>query len=142
MNELNLEFPWPPSVNHYKKIGRIIKTNSGKIYQQKINSDKTKTFYYQTYLIAKQIMPLEWAKFACSKEISFEVRVSLHPPDKKRRDIDNCLKVLLDSLVRANVIIDDSKINRLFVEKMENVLNGKVFIKILPILNEKENKNA
>lgn len=128
-----LELPWPPSVNHYKKVGRIVKTKTGKLYQQRKNTCQTDKFYFDTYIIHKQGMPLEWPKFSDSATISFEVRVCLHPPNLKRYDIDNNLKVLFDGLVRAKIIKDDSQITRLFVEKMENVKNGKVIINISPL---------
>lgn len=128
-----LELPWPTSVNHYKKVGRIVKTKSGKLYQQRLNTIHTEKFYFDTYILHKQRMPPEWAKFAISETISFEVCVSLYPPNACRYDIDNRLKVLFDGLVRAKVIHDDSLITRLFVEKMENVENGKVIVKISPL---------
>lgn len=132
--EFEIDLPWPPSVNHYKKVGRIVKTKTGKLYQQRKNTDETKKFYFDTYILYKHSMPSEWLKFASSDTISFEVRVYLYPPNTCRYDLDNRLKVLFDGLVRAKVIADDSQITRLFVEKMENIENGKVVVKIAPIL--------
>lgn len=128
--EYELELPWPPSVNHYKKVGRIVKTKTGKLYQQRKNTVHTDKFYFDTYILNKQSMPSEWVKYADSDTISFEVHVSLYPPNTSRYDIDNQLKVLFDGLVRAKVIKDDSQITRLFVQKMENVEHGKVIVKI------------
>lgn len=122
--ELNL--PWPPSLNHYKKVGKIVKTKSGKLYQQRKNTCHTEKFYFDTYILHKQSMPPEWAKFADSATISFEVSVYLYPPDSNRYDLDNRLKVLLDGLVRAKVIKDDSQIVRLYVEKCNIIQHGQV----------------
>lgn len=130
MAVLRLELPFPPSVNHYKKIGALIKTKTGKLYQQRCDSPKTIEFYYKVYRAYKLTMPPEWEKYARNEEIAFDVKVDLHPPDKRRRDIDNSLKVLLDSLVHAKAIYDDSQINRLFVQKLHNVTNGQVIIHI------------
>ncbi len=132
MNELILTLPWPPSVNHYKKIGGIIKTKSGKTYQKRINSKETIGFYYEVYSIYHASMHQEWVKYADDEEIGYEVWVCLYPPDKRRRDIDNSLKVLLDSLVHAKVIKDDSQIIRLTIERDKVVNGGKVIVKITP----------
>lgn len=127
---IELTLPWPPSVNNYKKVGRIVKTKSGKLYQQRVDTNETKKFYFDVYIIYKQLMPLEWLKFADSATISLDLCVSLHPPHALRYDADNCLKVLLDGLVRAHVIKDDSQITRLFVEKCHMIEGGRVVVRI------------
>lgn len=38
----------------------------------------------------------------------YRVRIKLSPPDLRRRDIDNALKILFDALVRAGFLPDDS----------------------------------
>jgi len=129
--ELNL--PWPPSVNHYKKVGKIVKTKSGKLYQQRKNTCHTEKFYFDTYILHKQSMPSEWVKFSDSAVFSFEVSVYLYPPNTSRYDLDNRLKVLLDGLVRAKVIKDDHQIHRLYVEKCDIIPHGKVIVRIKPI---------
>jgi len=128
--QYELCLPWPPSVNHYKKVGRIVKTKTGKLYQQRKNTCHTEKFYFDTYIVHKQSMPQEWLKFADSDTISFDVRVYLYPPNSSRYDIDNNLKVLFDGLVRAKVIKDDSQITRLYVEKCHIIEHGKVIVRI------------
>lgn len=130
MKELQLTLPWPPSVNHYKKAGRIIRTKSGRLYQQRVNTDKTKTFYFLVYQESRIQMPFEWAKFALSETISFEMEIDLHPPNKRLYDLDNRLKVLLDGLMHGHVIKDDSQITRLVVQKMDIIEHGKVIVRI------------
>jgi len=125
-----MTLPWPPSVNHYKKVGRIVKTKSGKLYQQRKDTDHTKKFYFDVYILYKNTKPAEWLKFADSEAISFDLRVYLYPPNASRYDIDNQLKVLLDSLTRAKVIKDDSQITRLYVEKCNIIEHGKVVVRI------------
>lgn len=129
-----LKLPWPPSLNHYKKIGRLVTTKNGKVYQQRANTDETKTFYYKTYIVSKENMPPEWPKFRDREDIKYQVRVSLHPPNKCRYDIDNRLKVLFDGLMHAKIINDDAQIHRLFVEKLNMIDEGMVIVRIQEML--------
>lgn len=49
------------------------------------------------------------------------VSVEFYPPDRRRRDIDNPLKCLLDSIVKAGCIEDDSRIGELHAYKREPI---------------------
>lgn len=126
---IEIELPWPPSVNHYKTVGRLITTTSGKIYQQRKNSNETKKFYYDVYMLSKNL-PREATERCFPEAIDLEVGVSLHPPHSCRYDLDNRLKVLMDSLMHARIIHDDSQIHRLIVEKKEMVEGGKAIVRI------------
>jgi crossover junction endodeoxyribonuclease RusA len=44
------------------------------------------------------------------------VTLTAFPPDKRRRDLDNLPKVVLDSLTKAGVWKDDSQIQRLTIQ--------------------------
>jgi len=56
-----------------------------------------------------------------------KVKIDFYPPDKRKRDVDNVLKCLLDSLTKANVYRDDSLIIDLRIRKMEMIRNaGKI----------------
>jgi crossover junction endodeoxyribonuclease RusA len=45
------------------------------------------------------------------------VYVFAHPPDRRKRDLDNITKALLDALVRAGVLKDDYQVARLYAER-------------------------
>lgn len=130
--ELCLELPYPPSVNSYKKVGRIVKTKTGKLYQQRKNTCHTEKFYFDVYILSKKIKPSEWGKFDDSS--TFSLSIYVYPPDNKKRDLDNILKVLLDSLVRAHIIPDDSQVCVLYVEKRSIIEHGKVIVRIQEIV--------
>lgn len=130
---IELVLPWPPSVNNYKKIGGIVTTKTGKLYQKRVNTNETKMFYYQVWMKVKAEMGIEGSKYAQDSTISLGVTIDLHPPSDRRYDVDNRLKVLLDSLTRAKVWVDDSQVCRLFIQKMESVPGGEVKIVIYEV---------
>jgi len=115
MIELEIELPYPPSVNNYKRVGRTVMTKTGKSYQQRVNTNKN------LKAIKRIPMPIE-------DEISLEVY--LHPPDKRKRDIDNPCKPLIDSLVKGGLLKDDVQISRLTIERCAIIDGGKVILRI------------
>ncbi len=56
--------------------------------------------------------------------------VKLYPPDKRKRDIDNICKALLDSLTNSGIIQDDSLIDHLIIERDIIIKGGKCRIYI------------
>jgi crossover junction endodeoxyribonuclease RusA len=62
-----------------------------------------------------------------------EVRVTVCPPDNRRRDLDNVQKALLDALAKAGAYHDDSQIDRLVIERGPVTPGGLVRVVIEPI---------
>ncbi len=58
------------------------------------------------------------------------VSVRWHPRDKRKCDIDSIIKQLLDCLVHAGVMVDDSLIVSLTVEKLAPKMPGLVSVEI------------
>lgn len=54
------------------------------------------------------------------------VSVVLHFADKRRRDLDNCLKGFLDAMTHAGVWEDDSQIDKLHIVRAEPSKPGKL----------------
>lgn len=108
------EFPYPPSVNTYYRANgnRRFITKKGMEFKG---------------VVADEVSKLNLGTF--TKGI--EVFVTLFPPDKRRRDVDNPLKALLDAMQDAGVYEDDSLINRLTIEKRSVVKGGKCCVVIL-----------
>lgn len=45
------------------------------------------------------------------------MKIYMFPPDKRRRDLDNICKVVLDTLSYCKIYEDDSQIHKMFLEK-------------------------
>ncbi len=61
------------------------------------------------------------------------VSVVLHFSDKRRRDLDNCLKGLFDCLTHAGVWKDDSQIDKLHIVRGEIEKPGKLIARVWEI---------
>lgn len=59
-----------------------------------------------------------------------QINIILSPPDKRRRDIDNPIKQILDALQDANVLEDDNQVNILTIERGAPVKPGRVLVTI------------
>jgi len=66
-------------------------------------------------------------------EERLQVEITLYPPDRRIRDIDNCIKSALDALVQGGAFNDDSQIDVLIVQRGEIVKGGraKINLKVL-----------
>jgi len=52
------------------------------------------------------------------------------PPDRRRRDLDNIAKPVLDALEHAGVYLDDSQIDLLLTQRREIVRGGKLNVRV------------
>lgn len=102
---LTLEFPFPPSVNHYWKHRVITPRGANKrSFLQSYISDAGKQYrraVVEQCLITDSPLRIEGA-LACT--------LDLYPPCNRKRDCDNYAKALLDALTHARVYSDDSQI--------------------------------
>lgn len=134
MKKCTLTLPWPPSVNHYKQAGRLVTTKTGKIYQQRIDTQETKRFYFEVWhSIYKLKLKQGLVSFA---DATISVEIDLCPPDYRKFDIDNRCKVLLDSMQRASLYDDDHQVARLLVQRMPIIANGQVIVRIEEMTKE------
>lgn len=112
---IKLELPYPPTVNHYygqrPRGGRYIK-QAGQAFRV-------------------EVLAVAMQSKACNYIIDdIEVDIEVYPPDKRKRDLDNINKALLDALESAGVFKDDSQIVKLISTKHKNVTGGKVIVRI------------
>ena len=113
-----LEFPFPPSVNHYLgRFGnRTYKTAKAKAYNQAVYDIVKKHGANKAFNTPLEVLYFYWF------------------PDKRKRDIANYEKVLTDSMVTAGVMVDDHLIHKITQEKKGYYKDGKVLVVIYPYL--------
>ena len=110
---LTLELPYPPSVNHYwRRVGaRTLISREGRRFRARVGA----------MLALRRIQPVSGA---------LDVRVVVHPPDRRRRDLDNAMKALLDALEHGGAYADDFQIDHLDITRGSVVPDGKVIVHI------------
>ena len=109
----DLELPYPPSVNHYWRLGRgrVRISRSGRAFREAVGAA----------LAAAGVRPLAGP---------LSVQVEVFPPDATRRDLDNLQKALLDALAHGGAYEDDSQIESLSIEKRAVVPGGRTLVTI------------
>ena len=99
---MDIILPWPPSANRYWRFWNrhIIISKEAQIYKKTI-----KQLFYT--------WPL--------KNINGRLVVNIvaHPPDRRMRDLDNLLKITLDSLEGTGLFENDSQIDKITIERAE-----------------------
>lgn len=87
--EINL--PWPPSVNRYYRTfrGRVIISKEGRDYRKKVKAPERTEAVFDGPVM---------------------VEIKAYRPDNRKRDLDNVLKVALDTLTHMLIWQDDSQI--------------------------------
>ena len=111
---ISLELPYPPSVNHYwvhTKRGTFI-SEKGLLYR----------------IAVKDVLAVSGIKKPLTGWL--EISIKLYAPDRRKRDIDNGLKCLLDAFQKCGLVEDDHQFKRLTIERMD-ILEGciEVYIK-------------
>lgn len=114
---IQLQLPYPPSVNHYW----------GQAGNHRFIGKKGKEFRAQVMDAVNEagIQPLEGR---------LAVHIALFPPDKRKRDIDNVLKSLLDACEHAGCFAEgDQQIDELHITRRDIIKGGACTIIIIQI---------
>lgn len=110
----------PPSVGHYNAY-RVVTPRHGKPFVQCYPTAQAKSWCDDVARIVK------------GRGLSgerFTVSYMLYLPDARRRDVDNAAKQILDSLVKAGAIHDDSAVSELHAYKRIDRQNPRTVIVI------------
>lgn len=111
LNHIYASLPFPPSVNGYWRNlpGRTILSKRAREYRKAILA------------LVGPVKPLLGRLHAV---------VTLFPPDKRRRDLDNYMKSLFDALQHAGVYRDDEQIDEFTVRRGGGEKGGRCSITI------------
>lgn len=99
---ISLRLPFPPSVNrYYRRSGTVIHLSQ-----------------HGAQFKADALYALSAAKLAGLRlDERLEISVILHSPTRRKYDIDNRAKALLDALQSAKVFLDDEQIDLLTLQR-------------------------
>jgi len=120
---LRFELPYPPSVNNYWHA-------SGK---RRYISPAGKKFTEEVDVIVKQ------SGYKSFGDKSLGISVMIHPRSKRKFDLDNTLKAILDALMKANVYDDDSQFEYIEIARGEPKDGGAAVVHIYEIEKEEDN---
>lgn len=113
MGTFELTLPYPPSVNHY---WRAFMRSTGRIDFALGARGKTFRRTVATHvMLAKSQAKEQRVKLPLRGPLFLHAFV--YPPDKRKRDLDNILKALLDALQHTGVIEDDGDISLILVKR-------------------------
>jgi crossover junction endodeoxyribonuclease RusA len=110
---IEVELPFPPSVNHYyRRVGpRTLISRGGRGFRDRVCASLARLG------IGGLDGPLH-------------LEIEVYPPDQQRRDIDNVQKALLDALQHGGLYADDSQIKKLNIEMRGCVRGGRTLVRL------------
>lgn len=109
---VRLELPYPPSVNNYWRANG----------HRRYISPEGQQFTKEVSLIVKN------SKISTFGDKRVAINIMIHPRSKRKFDLDNTLKAILDALMKAGVYDDDSQIDYIEIARGEQVDGGKAVV--------------
>ena len=113
---IELCLPWPPSVNRiWRSVGgRVLLSADGRAYR---------------LAVAAAVLEQHGSGDPLTGRLSMTLRA--YPPDRRRRDVDNLAKAILDAIEHAGSVYEnDSQIDHLSIRRMAVAKPGRVEVSI------------
>ncbi len=114
---MKLTLPFPPTVNSYYRA-----PDKGALKGKHLISESGRKFKKNVYAA----VVTQYGGIPKPVTVDVEVNITLYPPDRRRRDLDNYNKALFDALTNARVWVDDRQVQRMQIEWGHVVKQGKV----------------
>ncbi len=113
MAEMRLELAYPPSINNYfrKYRNRMVISREGRLFRRKVCSALS--------LLGAEPMKGELVMI-----------IYAYPPDRRKRDIDNIQKPLLDALEKGGAFVNDNQVKDLRTVMNRPEKGGRVIVTI------------
>lgn len=108
-----LELCYPPSINHYWRMGnhRIYLSDEGRRYKNIVAG----------IVRCARVQPF-------TGDVS--LKIEAYPPDRRIRDLDNIQKAVWDALTDAGLYKDDSQVKHIEAWMLEPLERGKVIVTV------------
>ena len=118
--EVLLALPWPPSANRLWRS-----PNKGPLRGRHLLSPEARQYKNKAHVIleALEVEPIPGR---------VAVDMTAHPPDRRRRDLDNLIKIILDSL-KGRAFGDDSNVVDLHIRQGAVEPGGLIRVRVRPI---------
>ncbi|QNN25112.1 RusA family crossover junction endodeoxyribonuclease [Planctomycetales bacterium ZRK34] len=118
---MKLALPYPPSINHYWRHyrGRTVISREGRRFREDI-CDFLATSAQRSGNGPRK--PPAGGRIALCMDA--------FPPDRRRRDLDNIQKPVLDALEHAEVYLDDSQIDLLLTRRRASGKPGRIEVQL------------
>jgi len=109
-----LELPHPPSVNvYYRRSGHHMHiSEKGRLFKKEV-ADIVSDFHHEKFQMLR-----------------LKVHIDYYPPTKRKTDIDNRIKSILDALTDAGLWVDDEQVDELCIKRMPVYKGGKVIVTV------------
>lgn len=104
-----IHLPFPPSVNNLFSQAQMKSKRTGKMVTRRFPTKKYASWRKEAVTI------LRVARFP-KVAGAVAVKLTLTPPSSARRDADNYSKAVLDALVEAGVLADDSQVQKILCQ--------------------------
>jgi len=129
ITEHRFMLPWPPSMNTYwrKWNNRMVLSPKGRAYRGEVAT-------------APDV--IKWLGRFEIMDARLKMLIWIHPPDRRKRDLDNLPKGIQDSLQKAGVYVDDCQIDDLHLIRKKIIKGGMALVFVTELIADKAEEAA
>ena len=122
MDSLEIEMPFPPSLNaYYRNTSRgVLISSQGRAYRARV----------QAHLLSQR---LNSQGVTLPFTVPVGITIMVFAVDHRRRDLDNLLKATLDALTHNKIWHDDSLVDYLEIERRHKTDEPKLLVRVWAI---------